>query len=427
MINQSKLTRKDVMWQGVIFLAISFSAIEAPMNFTLDQPFDRFWHILIDLLISAIFAIDLVINIKHRKRKRRPTFIRQTSIPNDLALTIDIFACIPFDFLSHFFGVTQGMRILSLLKLIRVAKVANIMSMLGSLTVLPRLLRVEVAIICAIIALNWIACGWIYVQPMPAGDNFTNYNQALYWAITTLTTVGYGDITPLTNLSRIYGMIVMIIGLVVYGVVIGNVSRLMSLADRYKEQTREKIHNLSLFMKHYNIPDQLQYAAFSYYNHLFTKRLSDNDTKIISELPNALQADLQTYMNIKLIGGVPAFKLCSHNCLKDIAGSLEQMFYSPGQTIISKGDIGHEMYIIAHGVVEVIVKDNDVAATLHEGQIFGEASLLEETRRNVDVRAQTYCDLYRLNKDDFIRISKKHPELLKSLQKVMTRRSTDRK
>jgi voltage-gated potassium channel len=218
----------------------------------------------------------------------------------------------------------------------------------------------------------------------------------------------------------------MILGVGVYGVVIGNVTRMISMADRYKEQSREKLQDLSTFMKHYSIPEKLQYAVFSYYNHLLEKRLSDNDTKIISDLPHALQAELQTYMNMKLIGGVPAFKLCTHNCLKEISASLKQSYYSPGQKIINQGDIGNEMFIIGHGTLDVYLEKNKVIASLNEGQFFGEAALLEETKRNANVRARTYCDLYTLDKEDFIRIIKRYPELLESVKQVMQKRSSYR-
>ena len=85
------------------------------------------------------------------------------------------------------------------------------------------------------------------------------------------------------------------------------------------------------------------------------------------------------------------------------------------------------MFIIGHGVVEVILKDGNIVASLHEGQFFGEAALLKQTTRNANVRAQTYCDLYKLKKEDFLHIIEKYPELLESMQKVTKKRSSDRR
>jgi voltage-gated potassium channel len=160
---------------------------------------------------------------------------------------------------------------------------------------------------------------------------------------------------------------------------------------------------------------------------MYSKRLSDNDTKIISELPQALKVELQVYMNMKLIRNLPVFKFCTQACLKEVASALEQKFYGPGDTIIRIGEIGDEMFVIGHGVVDVILEDGSIVAQLHEGQFFGEAALLKETTRNANVRASTYTDLYRLSKDDFLRIIENHPDLLENLQNVSAKRASDRK
>ena len=180
-------------------------------------------------------------------------------------------------------------------------------------------------------------------------------------------------------------------------------------------------------MKYYNIPDRLQNSVFGYYNHLYAKRLSDNDTQIISDLPQALQHELQTYMNMKLIASVPVFRGCSISCLKKISSALKQKFYSPGQTIIQTGELGNEMFIIGHGKVEIILKDGKPVATLHEGQFFGEIALIQETTRNANVRSFGYCDLYILDKEDFTSIIKEHPELLENIENTTLKRSSDRR
>ncbi|MBL6990253.1 MAG: cyclic nucleotide-binding domain-containing protein [Bacteriovoracaceae bacterium] len=428
-----KLTRLEIWWQAIVFTAISISVIETPLSLVFNRSVEK-WHLILESFIVVVMIVDFISNIKMRKRlrkqmKKRFHFVykdRKSWI--DLSVIVDICSCVPIDLILYPFGLYSWIRYARFFKMVRTLKIINMIRYIGGFTILPRLLKFQFTVMCAIIAINWIACGWIFIYPqVDGGDIYTYYNKALYWAITTLTTIGYGDITPTSNIGRLYTMVIMFLGVGVYGVVIGNVSRMISMADRYKEQTREKMHELNIFMRYYNIPDQLQYTVFSYYNHLFTKRLSDNDVKIISELPNALQSELQTYMNMKLISNVPAFKECTHNCLKDIASSLKQEYYSPREIITKRGEVGNEMFIVAHGVVDVVVKGKGVISTMTDGQCFGESALLEESKRNSDVVAQTYCDLYRLDKENFVEIIRKHPDLLKSMKRVMAKRVSDRK
>jgi hypothetical protein len=201
---------------------------------------------------------------------------------------------------------------------------------------------------------------------------------------------------------------------------------MLASADRHKEQTREKISDLLMFMKHYKIPDGLQTAAINHYSHLYSKRLSDDDEKIIADLPHALQQEMQIYMKIKLISSIPIFFGCTNDCLKDISTHLEQIYSSPGDMIIKIGDIGEEMFIISHGAVDIILESHERVATLHDGQIFGEVALLKEITRTANVQSQTYCDLYKLTKKSFNEITMRYPILRKNIEATTKRRDSDR-
>ncbi len=427
MLSQSKLSLNEIFWHGVIFFAVAFTALEAPFSFTFGTRIQQ-WQLWSDALIASIFISDMIYQIRGlvKNRSKRP-ISKKEKVFWAFSFCIDIISCIPFDIVVYSFNIHGHFQMLSLVRLFRLVRIFKIFSIMGSFAIIPPFVRITSLALGAVVALHWIACGWILIYPTTDADITNYYIKSLYWATTTLTTIGYGDITPTTNAGRLYTMITMILGVGVYGFVIGNVARAMSQADRHKEHSKEKVTDLANFMRYYSIPERLQTAAFSYYNHLITKRLTENDSTIISDLPQALQQELQTYMNMKLIGTVPVFKHCSIACLKDVASALERKYYSPGQTIIQIGEVGQEMYIIGHGIVEVILKDGNIVASLHEGQCFGEAALLKETTRNASVRAQQYCDLYKLKKEDFLTIIEKHPDLLENMRKVTSKRSSDRR
>jgi voltage-gated potassium channel len=426
-LHKSKFTINELLWNGLIFVAVFFTALEAPFSFTYKTNI-QVWQLWSDSIISLIFVCDIIYQFKDKFFKKSHFHSRKTG---NTALwwsmmAVDIMASIPYDVISYSFGL-HGYQIFGLFRLLRLVRIARLYTLMNNLALVPKFLRVSMLFCVSIMVIHWIACGWSMIHPEMEKDLTTHYIKSLYWAITTLTTIGYGDITPTTNIGRIYTMPIMILGVGVYGFVIANVTRLFTTADRYKEKSKERLNDVANYMKYYKIPERVQGQVFSYYNHLMNKRLTDNDTTIISDLPLALQHELQTYMNMKLIRTVPVFKNCSHSCLKDVAGALIQKSFSPGQNVIRIGEIGNEMFMIGHGSVEVIFKDGTVVASLQEGQIFGEAALLRETTRNADVRAQNYCDLYILNKDDFLEIIEKHPDLLENMQNITSRRSTDRR
>ncbi|MBT4790213.1 MAG: cyclic nucleotide-binding domain-containing protein, partial [Halobacteriovoraceae bacterium] len=211
----------------------------------------------------------------------------------------------------------------------------------------------------------------------------------------------------------------------VYGVIIANISRLLMLADKYTEERKEKMNSLQQYMKHYNIPSSLQRQVFSFYNHILNKNITHEDTKIINDLPQALQKELNIYTKIKLIKNVHIFKECSTPCLKMIAQKLEQTFHSPNEYIIRKGDVGEEMFIIGHGSVQVTAGEKTLAE-LKEGQFFGEIALIEDTIRNADVQSKAYCDLYTFKKEDFMAVIEKYPHLGEKFEEIHQKRIQER-
>ncbi len=411
-----KITLKHIIWQVFVGLSIAISLIDSPLAFVLNFPLS-FTNLALDGALSSVFFIDFLMTHWNPKEDHKKRFL-------SWAFWIDILASIPFDLIAYWFNFPVWLRILRLIRVLRMFKFVKMFVTIGNLTIIPSAVKAIFVVSATLITFNGIACGWLLIYPPGEVDIVTAYIKAVYWTITTVATIGYGDITPSDNIGRIFTMFVMVGGVVMYGIVIGSISRMIEISGRHKEQSKAKLNDLRLFVEYYGLPEGLSSEIFGFYGHILTKRLSDNDEQIIAELPIALQRDIKTYMNMKLIGNVPAFKLCSIECLKDIAKSLQQMAYSPGEHVITAGEIGHEMFIIGHGSVEVLVGKNSVA-TLTNGQFFGEIALLNEVKRTADVVSQTYCDLYKLSKDNFISLIKTYPELLKNMEKFMSGKSSD--
>lgn len=426
MYSQANMTKTETLWPIIMFVAVIFTAAEAPYSFVFDTRIQR-WQVWADIFFSLLFFVDLVNTLRNQKKKKKKHKARASREDGKakyyLLLSIDVLSCIPFDLIFYFFGVGTAAQAFKLLRMCRLIRIVKIYEFLNTLALIPRSIKFAGGALITFIVIHWFTLVWIFLHPAGARNHTTYYIKCFYWTVTTLTTVGYGDITPTTSIARIYTMFVMLLGVGIYGIVIGNISRIFAESARYKEQAREKFSELSLFMKHYHIPNKLQSSVFNYYNHIQAKRLSDNDHQIISELPQALKKELQIYMNMQLIRNLDLFSSSTQSCLKTVAGALEERFYGPGNTVIKIGEIGEEMFIIGHGTVDVISSDDKLITQLHEGQFFGEAALLVETTRNANIVANSYCDLYRLSKSEFISIIQKHPSLKTVIEKSQKKRS----
>lgn len=424
--------RPTMIWLGILTFGVIWTVFEAPLSFVLKiriEEYNMWW----DGLFCSIFMIDIVLRLKNKLKLPEQSKHEYSDEAKQIApyhktiwFPIDVLTALPFDIIAHGLGLTVPASVLSALRLCRLLRIVKLRFIFDIFDFIPKQIKVILVITSVMTIVHWISCGWMLINPNPTLDPTTFYNLSLYWAVTTLTTVGYGDITPQTNMARVYTMVVMLFGVSIFGLLISHFFRMMMIADKYTEERKEKMHNLKEFLKYYNIPNSLQKQVFSFYNHLLTQNITEEDSQIVKDLPQALQQELNLFMKIKLIKDVHIFKNSSIACLKMIAGKLEQTFHSPNEYIIRKGDVGNEMFIIGHGGVQVFVGEK-VVAELKAGQFFGEIALLEDTIRNADVKTNAYCDLYIFKKEDFLEVITKYPHLGEKFDEIYkTRRASNR-
>ena len=79
------------------------------------------------------------------------------------------------------------------------------------------------------------------------------YWSSLYWALTTLTTVGYGDITPTNNLERIYTLFALLLGALVFGFILSAIGSLVQAVDRQAALSEERLVAASEFLGQYGL------------------------------------------------------------------------------------------------------------------------------------------------------------------------------
>lgn len=423
------MQRHQLFWSIILAITCTYSAIETPLDFIFNFEHSNF-YIILHSMLSLIFIYDTYLTVEEDRRRVSEEHLlvsnhkKLKSFTKSIWFPIHILASLPFDIVYMIPMINNSY---GLIKLIRMLLFFKIFKKLKHLHV-PKYFRLILIFIAGIVTIHFITCFWLYLNPTPELGVKSSYIRAFYWAITTLTTTGYGDITPQTDAGKIFNVFVMLIGFSAFGLIIGQISNLIMNQNRHNEANRQKMDDLKLFMDYYQIPNQIREEVFTFYSHMLNKRLSDNDNKIIGELPHALQNELQIFMKIKLIRELPIFHELSFECLKEVSHNLKQVFASAGESIIKTGDHGNEMYIIDHGELEVLAgPEKKLVAKLSHGQCFGEIALLLDMTRMADVRATTYCDLFKLEKSDFKRLIVTYPELETNFNKIMRKRTVDKK
>jgi voltage-gated potassium channel len=197
------------------------------------------------------------------------------------------------------------------------------------------------------------------VQP----EKFGSIPASMWWAIVTITTLGYGDVTPVTITGRLIASVTMVMGYVMLGLPVG----IVATAFAEEIHRREFVVTWSMLAR---VP-------------LFR----DLGASEIAEIMNYLRAR-----------EVPAHTL-----------------------ICQRGEIAHSMYFIAEGEVEIELPEEIVR--LGEGQFFGEIAILRKALRSANVRTTETTKLLVLDAYDLRTLSRRNPKIGDAIQSVAHHRS----
>ncbi|HIP47339.1 MAG TPA: ion transporter [Lutibacter sp.] len=172
---------------------------------------------------------------------------------------IDFLSTIP-KYLSFFFGGAHALvalRVLRLLRVFRVLKLARFISESEGLIKALKASRAKIAVfLLAVLSIAVILGSLMYLIETNQDSGFDSIPKSVYWAIVTLTTVGYGDIAPATPFGQFIASVVMILGYAIIAIPTGIVS-----AEYTKNN---KVHTNTQSCPHCMASNHLDEADFCY-------------------------------------------------------------------------------------------------------------------------------------------------------------------
>ena len=157
--------------------------------------------------------------------------------------------------------------------------------------------------------------GWVYRYDMIVSPKSAQYVAALYWSFSTLTTVGYGDISARTQQEQIYAMVMMLVGVSWYAYIVSSMSTIMSSFDAQNKAVRDKMLCVNEFIRAAKLPKDLSKQVRDFFDfklatsqHSFLMSTNYDVDELLDELGSGLRAEVLLYMDRHLISKIPFFK-----------------------------------------------------------------------------------------------------------------------
>jgi hypothetical protein len=392
--------------------------------------------------IDLFFLIDIVLNFFTSYRHHGVEVTKKNLTVSRYLKTVfsvDLIANFPLDVFFLFIDDIQisGISFILILRVFRLLRVVRLIVIFQRWQDLSwtnsGYLRIIKFFTTIMLIIHWIACAWFLV---PFVDNFpenswvvlsgikdadpiTQYVRSLYWAIVTMTTVGYGDITPHRNIEYVFTMVVMLIGASTYAFIIGNIASLISNLDSARAGFFNKIDAVNQYLRSRQVPQSLNEQVRNYYEYLWAQHRGVKEDSLFDDLPMQFRLEILRNLARDLLDSVPLFQYCSPALRNALLSALKPQTFAPDVYIARQGELGKEIYFLSRGKAEITSdKGKKKHGYFKSGDSFGGLSLLLGEKRTASVKALSYCEIFILNRSDFNRIKSEYQEFKDILTKT---------
>ncbi|VDK81191.1 unnamed protein product [Litomosoides sigmodontis] len=435
-------------WLSVVSFAFAYNLIVVIARSVFNELASGYYWIVwlvIDFAMDIIYALDMFV-------RSRTGFLEQGLLVRDISritklylkslqFKLDIISVLPFDLISSviFRRSFPNMRFN---RIIRYPRFSDFVDRTETRSSMPNAFRLFCVIANIVVIIHWNACvyfciseligigsdGWVYgplnKQSLPDGVEDTlarRYIYSFYWSTLILTTIGEVP-SPKRNIEFLFVIMDLMCGVLIFATIVGNVGSAISNMGEARTQFQNKMDGIKHYMRLRKVNKELETRVMNWFEYLWEHKQSLTDQQVLKVLPYKLQTEIAMQVHYETLRRVRIFQDCEAGLLAELVLKLQQQIFSPGDYICKKGDIGREMYIVKRGKLQVVADDGiKIFATLQEGAVFGELSILNiagsknGNRRTANVRSVGYTDLFALNKNDLWTALKEYPDARKLL------------
>ena len=436
------------MWDLLIAILILYSAIITPYEIAFSDSNKSNWF---EIFIDILLAIDIVLtffsaytddeeNLVKNHKKIIKKYLQSWFI-------IDIISVLPLNNVfksGKYSGLTKISKLPKLYRLIKLTKLLRMtkMSSKGNLNRVTKFFMEKLKInanverlfffVLTFLLMNHLcACFWYFMAKIEDfspdswvvrlgymdNSNLELYIISFYWTLTTVTTVGYGDITAGTTIERIYNLFIMSFGVLLYSFAIGSLSSIVSTLDQKSEEMNQKLQILSSIKKEFNLEQGIYDKVRKVIKYDLSRNQKDKMV-FLQELPNKLRIELSQIMHDKVIQNFYFFRDQPSDFFAYVAPLLKPVKFSKNDYLYKCQDMIDEMYFVAKGTVIFCLDKRYGEKEIREikkNNNFGEIEMClnEKLSFNIKIKSRN-CELFVLKKNDFLRLSVNFKEFIES-------------
>jgi len=463
-------------WLGINIWALAFVALVSPVQVALMET-QLGAMFVVNCVVDSVFIVDMVLNFftmyhvktdyGHRLEHRQSRIARhylQTWFP------VDLISVIPFDLLAFFLQANdvkkakgvKVFRLLRLLKMIRMLKVSRIFKRLDVSLLVTNAYQVfdlYKFILFLVLISHWLACLWgltlslveegsvrwidtfeeleVGIEEKTKDSIWKLYIAALYFTVYTMTSVGYGDVTPVNILERIVCVLILFISGLVWACVIGEVTSIVGNLDKQEQEFRSLMDNLNRMMKDRALPTPVRKRLRTFFLSARQAQRAEQQEQLLRRLSPVLQGEVALMSNWNWVSKVSfIYNLVPEARAADVTRAphfVVDFALALGSAVFAQSEVFGEprvLYILRQGLA-LSRAQTTWWKVFCVGDVWGEDFVLSKSSlREFEERlAVTYVEIFQLTFANFRSLCQRHSSnlvLLKRLRKFIARLSARR-
>ena len=188
----------------------------------------------------------------------------------------------------------------------------------------------------------------------PATPLSLRYLYSVYWAVTTLTTVGYGDLVPTNKAEHVYALVAMLCSSMVFGYLISKIGFLIASVDRQASLIEAKLDAVKEYVVFRQLPIDLASRVRKHYKYYYTRRAAFDEVDLLGGLPPSLRAEVTKYVLNETLGKLPLFSTqLDPEFQLEVFPMIKPVSYSKGEIVFKRGETSRELIFLLAGEIAV--------------------------------------------------------------------------
>lgn len=425
-----------LIWDAYLLILTLFLAYWVPfsLSFIEETPESM---IKFEFAISLSYLFDMLLNFNTSYYHKGTLITNRWKICRYYLsgmFWVDAFSSFPYEWLTNpplqnsevsapkYFGIMKLFRFVRMAKLLRLLKSRKIFYKIEDY-ILNEFISViyavmKIAIFLSIIA-HWIACLFYYTSNSQSNsteftwvkfflsgraedvDVFELYVTSLYWAFTTMISVGYGDITPQNPLEMTVTVSCMVLSCAYFAYIIGNMGTLVSKHLAYDQRKSEVRVGISRYLRKKDIPKKLQRKVMAFIDNLMENISSYRlrDYEVLDLLSQPLRNEILDFLYHDILNKCSIFtRYFSNDVIANLTKALQVENFSPNDVVFYEKQQSRKMYFICSGLVSIMHgSTNLVYKKLQKGEMFGEIGFFVGHNRTATAKCSDFTLLQSLD------------------------------